>query len=312
MTINRWYDFLRPSSLGAIELCPGRPEMEGRATELVPALLNIEHPQAKQGTMGHLVIAQTLALIYNGPGPWMSHAEALEKMAGVMNGLDAWTRDSIRRCIAYSVGLVESVIRDGLEPAVFPEMHLSGAGVKIPRGGTADLVIVARDQSGEIDRVIIQDQKLGFLDQGHAAEHSQLHAYAVMAFDKFFRDSGGEGRVDIHLAQGRLRDFTATTFRGIEIEAARRHILAVVAKAKAHAPELNPGLEQCRYCKALSLCRAARERIMNAIEESALFGVETADRVKLMEDAQLAARFAEEARALQKEWVKENREEVAA
>ena len=71
------------------------------------------------------------------------------------------------------------------------------------------------------------------------------------------------------------------------------------------APELRPSIEACRYCKAITHCRAVRERIMHAREELALFGDAVPDRIRLMEDAALARRFSEEVRALQKEWAAE-------
>jgi hypothetical protein len=62
-------NFVRPSSLPALEICPGRALMEARAVDACPTIANIKHPQAEQGTIGHAIVAQTLSLIYHGDVP---------------------------------------------------------------------------------------------------------------------------------------------------------------------------------------------------------------------------------------------------
>ncbi len=291
-------EFIRPSSLAAIELCPGRPVMEARALAAVPAIGRLERAVARQGTLGHEAIAQTLALIYHGPAR-KAPGLALAQMAEAMAGLQEWTRDGVRRCVAYVVALMDDLERDGRAPVLHVELKLSGKGINVPRGGTADVVIVAGDL------VIVEDHKLGFLDQGDAADHLQLGAYAVMAWDRF-----RPREVQVHLAQGRIRAFTAATFDAAAIEATRRRCALAVAGAEQAAPLLRPSIDACRYCKAITNCRALRERIMIATDELALLGAEPEDRLRLAEDAALARRFAEEARELAKTWSAEREGEV--
>lgn len=289
--------------MGAIELCPGRPTMEARALAMVPALARITHAVAEQGTLAHNVKAQTLALIYHGPGGRMESGAALAKMAGALAQLEPWAADACRRCVVYIVALVESLERDGYTVRVEVEMHLAGSGVGIKRGGTADTVLLC-SRDGAFRRVVVEDTKTGFLDQGEAADHLQLSAYAVMAFDRYHPAEP----VDIHLAQGRRREFSAACFSSDAIKGVRSRILRAVAGALVPEPELRPSIEACRYCKAITHCRAVRERIMHAREELALFGDSVADRVRLAEDAAIARRFVEEVRHLQKEWTAENQQ----
>jgi hypothetical protein len=297
-------DHIRPSALPSLELCPGAALMQARALALIPALGRIVHAAAEQGTLGHAVVAQTLALIYHGPDGWSDPVSVLTKAERMMAGLSDWTRDAVRRCVSYAVALIDGEHkRTGIRPTVEVEMHLSGKCIDIARGGTADLVILG---SG---RVIVADWKLGFLDQGEAADHLQLAAYAVMAWEKYisprYRQFLLEPFVEVHLAQGRRREFSAATFDKNAIDAVRERIRSVVAGAMAEKPPLRPSIDACRYCKALTHCRAARERIMNANDEIALFGDAVADRIKLAEDAAIAKRFAEEVKALQNQWVSE-------
>jgi len=301
-------DFIRPSSMGAIELCNGRPLMEWRAITLVPALERMNRPAAEQGTMGHAVTAQTLSLTYQQPGGWTMPDDALGQMARAMDKLEAWTRDAVRRCVAYAVALVDQAMQDEFEVTIQIEMHLSGQGIGIARGGTADLVLLCRDlENGRIRRVIVADWKLGWLDQGHAADHLQLAAYAVMAWDKYQPDQG----VTVHLAQGRRQEFSSAHYTASAIEAVRQRILAAVAAAWTDEPEIRPDIDACRYCKALLFCRTAREHIMHAADQLALFGESVTDRVQLAKDAAMARRFAEDAREVAKLWSAQNQAAVS-
>lgn len=295
--------FVRPSSMDAIERCPGRPTMEARALAQVPALARITHAIAEQGTKAHAVKAQILSLIYHTPGVQSDPYEAMTKMAGALAQLEPWASDACRRCVTYVVALVGQLVSEGYRVQVEVEMHLPGTGVGIKRGGTADTVLLCW-KNDQLRRVVVEDTKTGFLDQGEAADHLQLSTYAVMAWDKYLPAEP----VDIHLAQGRRREFSAARFDAPTIVGVRGRIRQAVAGAFAREPELRPSIDACRYCKALTHCRAAREYIMHAAEELSLFGDSVEDRVRFIDAAAIAKRFAEEVRNLQKEWTKENQQ----
>ena len=295
--------YIRPSALAAIEICPGRPLMEARSIAVVPAIEKISRPAAEQGTLGHSVVAQTLALIYHQPGGWVLPDDAIAQMAPLIEKLNTWTRDAVRRCVAYAVALVDQANSAGYSPHIQIEIHLSGKGINIARGGTADFIILCK-KYGEVklDWVIVADWKLGFLDQGNAADNLQLGAYAVMAHDKYEPRHG----VTVHLAQGRNQDFSGADYSANDIERVRERIIAAVGSAWDDRPELKPYIDSCRYCKAITQCRALRENVMHAAEQNALFGDRDIDKIKLASDAALARRFAEDARELAKQWKLEN------
>jgi hypothetical protein len=214
-----------------------------------------------------------------------------------MSKLSDWDREVVRRCVAYVVKIVD--IHKPNSDGIIVEKKLSGTFIGIPRGGTADVIIIANDI------VVVIDHKCGFLDQGEASEHEQMAAYAVMAFDTW-----KPRLVEVHLAQGRLsprKRFSAAVYNADAIERARRFAIGIVKAALLPDAEISPTIKACRYCKALVVCRAARERIMKANEELSLFGPpETPeDRVRLAETAQIAQRLAASVKDLQKEWVRE-------
>ncbi|MFM2089549.1 MAG: hypothetical protein RLZZ127_38 [Planctomycetota bacterium] len=242
--------------------------MEARACMVLPGLADWSSPVAMQGTWGHAVIAQTLALIYHSPTR-QDQGEALAKMAGALERLEPWTRDAVRRCVAYAVALIDQAEASGVEVVVQIEIHLSGKGIDIGRGGTADLVLLLREPlTRRVLRVVVIDWKLGYLDQGEAADHLQLAAYTVMAWDKYAPTDSA----DVHLGQGRRRDFTAGRYLPAVIEGARARCRAVVAGALVEDPAINPSIDACRYCKSLTFCRAARARVHEAIEQADMFG----------------------------------------
>lgn len=290
--------FVRPSNLGALSICAGKAQMESRAVIAMPVLERLESPQAAMGTLGHLVIAQTLALMYHGDdAQTRDQDECLAKMSGAMARLSEWDRDVVRRCVGYAVALIEKYRpnRDG----ILIEQKMCGKLIGIARGGTADLVLVC----GDI--VIVLDHKCGFLDQGHAAEHVQTAAYAVMAYDKFKCRE-----VHVHLAQGRLAPgnrFSSAAYDVHAIAAARSFTLGIVTKASMVTAQLSPSIKACRYCKALTVCREARGYFMRANDSMSMFGApETPeDRLAIADAAAIAKRFSDEVKLLQKQWAKE-------
>lgn len=287
--------FIRPSSLEAIEACPGRPLMEARACALVPSLRDYCSEVAKQGTLGHAVIAGVLTDAL--AGDWSQAPVVVADLERRMGGLERWTRDAVRSCVAYAIDLLRR-LHGWYQIQILTEEHLDGAGIDIARGGSADLVVVCMDDAGRVQLVVVVDWKTGFCSQGEAADHLQLAGYAVMAADRWAPLQG----VVVHLAMGRRKEFSESLYDRQAIAGARARIRRAVAAAQAEAPELRPCLTACRYCRALTTCRAAREFLMNAAQEFALFGADPADRLALADAAALAKRFAADADALAKQW----------
>jgi hypothetical protein len=298
-------EFVRPSSFEAIELCPGRPSMEARAVALIPALRDMCSEPARQGTLGHEVIAGMINDAF--AGDWSQAAAIIAGMEGRMAGLAYWCKDAVRHCIAYAFDLIRRHVPRYCRIEVLTERKLAGRGIKVPRGGSADLVLLCYDDAGVLDLVVVVDWKCGFTYQGEAADHLQLGCYAVMCADAF----GPRHGVDVHLAMGRRHEFSSAHYDGATIEGVRLRITAAGARARTADPELRACLKACRYCRALTTCGAAREFMMTTINEVQHFGADPADRVQLAEVAALAKRFAADADALAKHWRAQEAEKCA-
>ena len=293
-----WTRFIRPSGIPALALCPGRAQMEARVCADDPGLERWTSDAANMGTMAHDAIAQTLSVL------WFTSAaetaeDAMQQTEGMQQRLDTWTKAVVRGCVSYAVDVMTALraSHPGQRVRIFIERHLSGEVVGIKRGGTADLILVCGDD------LIIVDWKCGFLYQGSAATHWQMHTYAVLAYEKY-----RPKRIVAHLAQGRLGNFSAAEYYEADIARLRNMVASIVTESEWEHAALcpSPSIDACGYCKALTRCREAGDYIMRACDEAALFGTENADRVKLANDAALAKRFVEAVKEQQKRWREEN------
>jgi hypothetical protein len=287
-------EFIRPSSMAAIEKCPGRPTMEARAVAMVPILRDLCSEPARQGTLGHDVLYGVGRDAF--AGDWSRAQQIVAGIEGRMAHLAGWTKDGVRACLAYLCALVATNVRRFARVDVLGEEHLDGAGIDIPRGGTADLVLLCYDAAGVLVLVIVEDHKLGFVSQGDAADHLQLGAYAVMAHDRWHPRDG----VEVHLAAGRRHEFSSALYDSQTIAGVRDRLRRAGAAARVEAPELRPCRKACVYCRALIFCRPARDLIMDARDQLALFGFDPAGRLDLQDAAALAKRFAQNADAVLK------------
>ncbi len=293
-------EFIRPSSLEADELCPGRPTMEARACALIPALQHVTSDVARQGTLGHEVIASVLTDALW--GNWSGASRAVASMEQRMGDLEPWCQDAVRRCVAYAFGVVRAWTDKGRVECI-AEVHLDGQAFGLVRGGTADFVLVI-SRGDRVVRVIVIDHKTGWLSQGEAADHVQLMAYGVLAAHRWLPSEG----VEVHLAMGRRCEFSSAFYDPEALIAAGERVRRIASRCKSERASLTPSTKACRYCRALPLCRAAREKIMEAQETFALFGAQPADRINLADDAALAKAFVRSADELAKIW----REQEAA
>jgi hypothetical protein len=278
--------------------------MEARACAQVPFLQEHCSEPARQGTMGHAVLAGLFQDAF--AGDWQQASAVVNTTPARLTGLAPWCADAVKHCLAYGLDLVRSYVSRHASLEVLVEQRLDGKGINVPAGGSADLILLCKDSHGTIEQVIVIDWKTGFVSQGEAADHLQLACYAVMAFDAW-RPSNG---VVVHLAMGRRQEFSSALYDGPALTAVRRRITAASTAAQLPEPELVPSITACRYCKALAFCAAAREHFMTAADQLSLFGATPADRVQLAQAAAIAKRFMQEADALAKQWRTEATEEA--
>jgi hypothetical protein len=258
--------FIRPSSLGAIALCNGRPTMEAAVVEAEGEPTS--SPVADLGTDLHARTQQAiegwkLAQETGEHGATWGDTIALACNEATADGVDSWSV----RCLQLALEFARDLIaKHDIHPDnVLTEHRLDMASLGFTKGGTADLVLVVPEKL-----VVVIDWKYGFLDQGDADDHDQTSAYAAAAAETFDCD-----KVLVYLCQPRAEK--AHRYSGAEYPAEtlrknRAWTAAVIRLARGADPQLDPSYAACVHCRALTRCAAAKEYIVRAQEALALIG----------------------------------------
>lgn len=292
--------YIRPSALGAIAECEGRPLMEARVVELdgEPPVSEV----ADLGTDGHRRIYEAIESWKLCQETGEHGAEWGDTIAAACNaatedGVDGWTVICIQRCLEFARDIIT---KHGIEPDnVLGEHQLDMASVgfkQLANSGRADLVLVV---PGKL--VIVVDWKLGFIDQGDATEHDQTQAYAAAAAETFQATE-----VQVFLVQPRapkLHRITGAKYDAQDLRDNRAWTASVLTLARAANPRLTAGYQQCLHCRALTRCPEARRFIMDASEALAALGhpLDADGFGELANAAKTADKFAEVGKDIVKE-----------
>lgn len=283
--------YIRPSSLGAVALCAGRPTLEAHvvAIEGEPAASEV-------ADLGHDLHARAQSIVESVIAGTFDWDAAIEY--GCANAtaedVDSWSV----YCLRYSVGIVRDLVaRHSIEiDNIICELSLDMAALGFSQNGTADVVLVI---PGEL--VIVADHKFGFVDQGDASEHDQISAYAAAAAATF-----NAKRVIVALIQPRAEKANRITQATFDADSLRKNATwtrSVINLARAENPPLTAGYEQCKFCRALHRCPEARKKFMDAKEALEIIGkpLDADGFGELADSAKLADKFAEVGKDLAKE-----------
>jgi hypothetical protein len=285
-------DFIRPSSLHAIALCPGRPTMEA-------AYINAygEPESSTEASMGHKSHAFAAEGILN----WREGQEWGDAIAKACNeaaaaGLDHWTVWCIQSCLEFARDLIA---QHQIEPVnVLVEHALEMGPMGMDRAGTADLVLV-----DPFKKVIVVDWKYCFLDQGDATDHDQLQCYAAAAAATF---KVSDVLVYLYVPRAEKgRRATGAKFDAATLNTNAAWTRSVVSAATAPNPPLAPSYDACLYCRALTRCAAAKEMLMDTLEALAAIGSPTDSNAwgELAAAAKIGEKFGSDAKDLVKDHI---------
>ena len=246
-------DFIRPSALEKLALCPGSAILEA-------AVVNAfgqpgDAAAANAGTEIHNAVAEAIIDWREGVEWGAAIANSCNKAATA--GMDSWSVRCIQLCCEFARDLIakHQIEREH----VLVEHRLDMAAFGFTKGGTADLILVIPFRC-----VFLIDWKAGNLDQGDAEDHDQATAYACAAAATFKCNE-----VLVYLYQPRMerdRRATAAKFDANALRINSEWTAAVTAAARNEHSPIKPSYNACKYCKALSRCAAAKEMIVDALE----------------------------------------------
>lgn len=277
--------YLRPSFLPVLAACPAAAQV----TFCVVERFGEAEPDAVMDLGSDLHACVMLALL-----PLLEDITATPVTDAALERfpeLSGWDRACAHLAVAFAIALVRKAVRENPDAAVeiLLEQHLDGSVLGINRGGTADLIIVV-----PFVKVIVVDWKMGFLDQGEAADHDSLGAYAVLAAATF-----KTSEIEVYLYQPRAEKpqrASGATFDAAALKAQETWTRAVIEAATDPNPELAAG-SQCAKCRALTRCPEAKEYLMKAADAYAVIGEPSNPRAwgELVTAAKVATKFGDEA-----------------
>jgi hypothetical protein len=167
----------------------------------------------------------------------------------------------------FVITIIEEMKRNGCEPLVLVEERVDYSHIAPSGFGTADMLIVGRDEEGR-GLLHICDFKTGkgvFVDANH---NSQMMLYAIGALHSYGYIYPIE-IVRMSIIQPRLDNISTYECTRTELEAWGESIRDTAKMAYEGKGEQKAG-DWCRFCRAKPVCRACKEEAMSLVREEFL------------------------------------------
>ena len=167
----------------------------------------------------------------------------------------------------FVIAIIEEMKRNGCEPLVFVEERVDYSHIAPSGFGTADMLIIGRDENGK-GLLHICDFKTGqgvFVDANH---NSQMMLYALGGLAAYGYIYEIE-TVRMSIIQPRLENISTFECSRQELEAWGESIKPIAKLAYEGKGEQKPG-DWCRFCRAKPVCRACADEALALCREEFL------------------------------------------
>ena len=167
----------------------------------------------------------------------------------------------------FVIAIIEEMKRNGCEPLVFVEERVDYSHIAPSGFGTADMLIIGRDENGK-GLLHICDFKTGqgvFVDADH---NSQMMLYALGGLAAYGYIYEIE-TVRMSIIQPRLENISTFECSRQELEAWGESIKPIAKLAYEGKGEQKPG-DWCRFCRAKPVCRVCADEALALCREEFL------------------------------------------
>lgn len=228
-----------------------------RSARLQEGFPNESSPYAEEGTFAHEVceykVRKYLHERVKRPQSEEFYTEEIDQITDVY--------------AEFVITVVEEMKRNGCEPLVLVEERVNYSHIAPSGFGTADMLIVGRDESGK-GLLHIADFKTGkgvFVDADH---NSQMMLYALggLAAYGFIYDIE---IVRMSIIQPRLDNISTFECSRQELEEWGESIKPIAKLAYEGKGEQKPG-DWCRFCRAKPVCKACADEALSLCREEFL------------------------------------------
>lgn len=156
------------------------------------------------------------------------------------------------------------------------------------QGGTADIITEIHLDDGRL-MLSVEDLKYGRGVVVEAEDNKQLMTYAAAAKDNYEMLGYEVVCVFVAIHQIRKNAFSETEYSAKQLDdfvvELREAVQSAEAQRNGDKPlELNPGEDQCRFCRAKASCKALRQEVASTVFVSTPLSVEDFDNMDVLEE----------------------------
>lgn len=236
---------LSPSGAHTWIECPGSVTL----SETLPPRSETGSIYSAEGTVAHLMADQFFSASKL-PSEWLGTVVK-------QDGFDIRITEEMVDSVDFFISHVKDIL---------PGIGMVHSEVKLPlfysknESGTSDII----GFHPKTKTLHVIDLKYGKGVKVEAENNPQLIIYGLSALDRYSVTNDID-HIVLHIVQPRLNHTPSQSFTRLELELWRDNILRRVGQVSEINPPFKPGEDQCRWCRAKSVCPALAEHVFETV-----------------------------------------------